>query len=77
MNTKLFPEWRSARNREGPLSNKLTTFPRKKNGGTKGGRKKEGGAERRRAVFSTAKNNLMELVALSWHGLIMLYILIL
>lgn len=27
-------------------------------------------------MFSTAKNNLMELVALSWHGLIMLYTII-
>lgn len=60
------------------MSNKLTTFPEKKKWRNKRreGKRREG-AERRRALFSTAKNNLMELVALSWHGLIMLYVPIL
>ena len=62
------------------MSNTLTSFPekkKKKNGRIKGGKEKREGAETRRVPFSTAKNNLMELVALSWYGLLMLYVPIL
>ena len=60
------------------MSNTLTSFPEKKKMEEyKEGRKRREGAEMRRVLFFTVKNNLMELVALSWYRLIMLYVPIL
>lgn len=56
------------------MSNSLASFPDEK-GRMKGGKERVGrGPGRRKVLLSTVKSNLMELVALSWYGLIMLYV---